>query len=195
MNKMRHLLLVVTLSLMAACNGSQQTEPPAPQMISEQAVGHYCGMFLSEHDGPKAQIQLKSQKEPVWFSTVLQMLGYTRLPEEPKDIAAIYVNDMNKVKDWHKPNADDSWVDAKQAYYVIDSGFVSSMKTKEAIPFSQKADAEAFAAKNGGRIVQFDDIPDSYIFQTGSMSAASQPYTLHDNQPNGHQYDSKPHSH
>ncbi|MCQ9326994.1 nitrous oxide reductase accessory protein NosL [Neisseria dentiae] len=171
---LRTILSAGILSLLLAACGSQTETPRAPQQFTGQTVGHYCGMYLNEHDGPKAQIQLKSKQEPVWFSTVLQMLSYTKLPEEPKDIAAIYVNDMGKVADWSKPNADTAWVDAKQAYYVIRSGFISSMKTQEAIPFARQADAEAFAAKNGGEIVRFDNIPDDYIFQTGAQSSMPQ---------------------
>lgn len=198
MKNIRNLLSALAVSALAACSGSQNADapPPPPQQIQPQAVGHYCGMFLNEHDGPKAQIQLKSKKEPVWFTTVLQMFSYTKLPEEPKDIAAIYVNDMSKVKDWNKPNADESWIDAKQAHYVIESNFVSSMKTKEAIPFSQKTDADAFAAKNGGKVVGFNEVPDSYIFQTGSMSApnAHNHGSAQSSGPN-HNHDGKQHSH
>lgn len=72
-------------------------------------------MNLTEHNGPKAQIFLNGKPDkPVWFSTIKQMFGYTKLPEEPKGIHAIYVTDMGKVKDWEKPNADAEWIDAKK---------------------------------------------------------------------------------
>ena len=123
-------------------------------------------MNLSEHNGPKAQIFHESDpSKPVWFSTVRQVFGYVNHPGEPHDISAIYVTDMGKVKDWNTPNADNEWIDAKTAYYVIDSKFIGCMGFADALPFSDKSRAEAYARENGGRVLGFDEIPDSYIYQ------------------------------
>lgn len=163
----RTLLVLSAATVLAACGSKQETaEVPPPQQISYQSVGHYCTMNLSEHNGPKAQIFLNGQPDkPVWFSTIKQMFGYTKLPEEPKGIAVIYVTDMGKVTDWDKPNADGAWVDAKKAWYVIDSGFVGGMGAEDALPFADKAKAEAFAKEKGGKVVGFDDMPEAYIFK------------------------------
>ena len=123
-------------------------------------------MNLTEHNGPKAQIYLNGKPDrPVWFSTIKQMFGYTKLPEEPKGIHVIYVTDMGKVKDWSKPNADTAWINSKKAYYVIESGFIGGMGAEDALPFADKAQAEKFAKEKGGRVVSFDEMPDSYIFK------------------------------
>ena len=71
------------------------------------------------------------------------------LPEEPKDIRAIYVSDMGRAPSWEKPGAT-NWVDAKQATFVIGSRMKGGMGADEAVPFSDKAAAEDFA-ENGGR--------------------------------------------
>ena len=138
------LSALFTVLLLAACGGkSENTAPPAPQQITDASVGHYCTMNLSEHNGPKAQIFLNGKPDrPVWFSTIKQMFGYTKLPEEPKGISMIYVTDMGKVTDWTNPNADNAWIDAKKAYYVIESGFVGGMGAEDALPFADKAQAE-----------------------------------------------------
>lgn len=159
---------LATAVLLAACgsSGQDQASLPKPKPITDQSVGHYCSMNLTEHNGPKAQIFLKDKpNQPVWFSTIKQMFGYTKLPEEPKGIAAIYVTDMGKVTDWNKPNADTSWVDAKKAYYVIESGFVGGMGAEDALPFADRSAAEAFAKSKGGKVVTFDQMPESYIFK------------------------------
>ncbi|MCF7530446.1 nitrous oxide reductase accessory protein NosL [Neisseria sp. ZJ104] len=152
---------------LAACGSKTETAPPpAPQSISSESIGHYCTMNLAEHIGPKAQIFLNGKPDkPVWFSTIKQMFGYTKLPEEPKGIAVIYVTDMGQVGDWNKPNADGAWIDAKKAYYVIESGFIGGMGAEDALPFADKAKAEQFAQEKGGRVVGFDDMPEAYIFQ------------------------------
>ncbi|ROV56259.1 nitrous oxide reductase accessory protein NosL [Neisseria chenwenguii] len=153
--------------LLAACGSKENTvPPPAPQQITDAAVGHYCTMNLSEHNGPKAQVFLNGKPgKPVWFSTVKQMFGYTKLPEEPKGIHVIYVTDMGKVTDWSKPNADTAWIDAKKAYYVIESGFIGGMGAEDALPFADKAQAEKFAKEKGGKVVGFDQMPEAYIFK------------------------------
>ncbi|MFC3874400.1 nitrous oxide reductase accessory protein NosL [Neisseria musculi] len=163
---MKLFYLVSAALALAACGAKPESSPPAPQPITERSVGHYCTMNLSEHVGPKAQIFLNGKPDkPVWFSTIKQMFGYTKLPEEPKGIAAIYVTDMGKVSDWRTPNADNDWVDARKAYYVIESGFIGGMGAEDALPFADKAQAQKFAAEKGGRVVAFGEIPDEYIFK------------------------------
>ncbi|VEE08797.1 dissimilatory nitrous oxide reduction protein, lipoprotein [Neisseria animalis] len=153
--------------LLAACGTKENTAPPpAPQAITDHSVGHYCTMNLSEHNGPKAQIFLNGKPDkPVWFSTIKQMFGYTKLPEEPKGIHIIYVTDMGKVTDWSKPNADNAWIDAKKAYYVIDTDFIGGMGAEDALPFADKGQAEQFAQMQGGKVVSFDEMPEEYIFK------------------------------
>ena len=79
---MRKILFTAfTILALSACSKQENTPPPAPQQISDSAVGHYCSMNLTEHNGPKAQIFLNGKPDkPVWFSTIKQMFGYTKLP-------------------------------------------------------------------------------------------------------------------
>ena len=84
------------------------------------------------------------------------------LPEEPKDIRAIYVSDMAKAPNWDKPGAN-NWVDAKQASFVIGSRMKGGMGGDEAVPFSDRSAAEKFAAENGGRVVAFAEVPKDYV--------------------------------
>jgi len=150
-------------ALLAGCGEQRkETTMPPPREVGDGAIGHYCGMALAEHPGPKGQIFLASKPDPVWFSSVHDAFAFTLLPEEPKDIAAIYVNDMGKAKNWSQPEAG-SWIDAKKAWYVIESKVKGGMGGDEAVPFGEEAAAKTFAAANGGRLVRFDDMPRSYI--------------------------------
>ncbi|HET9067555.1 MAG TPA: nitrous oxide reductase accessory protein NosL, partial [Amaricoccus sp.] len=143
-----------------ACD--DDTEKPAAHTLTDAAIGHYCGMMLTEHDGPKGQILLKGSDAPVWFSSARDTVAFTLLPEEPKDIAAIYVSDMGAAPTWADPGAD-NWTDAKTASFVIESDAQGGMGGAEAVPFADKAKAEAFAAEHGGEVVAFDAIPSGYI--------------------------------
>lgn len=150
--------------LLAGCSGGDETivvAPPA-QEISIDAVGHYCGMNLDEHAGPKGQIFVNGRENPVWFTTIKQVFAYTILPEEPKGISAIYVQDMGRATNWVQPEAG-LWIDGRNAFYVIESQFVGGMGAEDALPFSDEAKANEFARKNGGRVLPFADVPENYI--------------------------------
>lgn len=149
---------------LSACGGDEPAAPPpAPQAVSAEAVGHYCGMMLQDHAGPKGQIFVKGRAAPVWFSSIKQVFAYTLLPEEPKGLAAIYVNDMAAAG---PDGAADlkAWVDARQAFYVINSSFIGGMGAEDAMPFSDQARALSFAQTHGGRVVRFTDVPEDYVF-------------------------------
>lgn len=136
--------------------------PPAPAEVSEEATGYYCGMLLSDHEGPKGQVHLASRSEPIWFSSVRDTIAFLRLPEEAKDVVAVYVNDMGKAQQWAHPE-DGAWVDARAAWFVVESSMRGGMGANEAVPFATETAAESFRASHGGQVVRLDDIPDAYV--------------------------------
>lgn len=153
----------------AACGEERQAGKPAPQNLDREAIGYYCNMIVADHQGPKAQIFLKDRKDPIWFSSVRDGLAFTMLPEEPKNRSAFYVNDMGKA-DWSAPG-DDTWIEAENAFFVIESGMRGGMGALEAVPFSDKGAAEAFTAQHGGNVVVFQDIPQTYVLTPDSGEA------------------------
>ncbi len=90
------------------------------------------------------------------------MFAFTLLPGEPRDITAIYVNDMARAHDWDHPEAG-TWIDAHKAVYVIGSTRRSGMNEEEAVPFGEEAAARAFMARYGGRLARFSTMPPDYI--------------------------------
>lgn len=164
----------ITVAVAVAGCGKQAAPPPMPlpDEVSYAAIGHYCGMPLADHEGPKGQIRLASQVEPIWLSSVRDTIAFTRLPEEPRDIIAIYVNDMGRVTNWVHPEPD-TWTDARQAWFVINSDKRGGMGAPEAIPFSDKAAAESFQALHLGRVVRLAEIPDSYVLGPVDLSASA----------------------
>lgn len=158
------VLCVALLVPLAGCSPKEEAVPPPnPTEVSDSAIGHYCGMLLVEHLGPKGQVHLASQPgKPVWFSSVRDTLTFMRLPEEPRDIVAVYVNDMGRSSHWDQPDAG-AWVAADQAWYVIESDQAGGMGAPEAVPFSQREAADKFQSQHGGRIVRLADVPDEYV--------------------------------
>lgn len=169
---MRILLLAIlaSLALLGCEEEKTAAAPPPPRALTADAVGHYCGMLVLEHPGPKGQIILASRPEPIWFSSARDAVAFTMLPEEPKDIRAIYVSDMAKAPSWEEPGAA-NWVEARDAFFVIGSDMRGGMGAAEAAPFSDRVAAERFAAAHGGRIVAFAEMPRDYIL--GSTSGGS----------------------
>lgn len=164
--------LVAALAVIAGCTVQEEASPPAPFALTEEAMGRYCGMNVLEHAGPKGQIILTHlPDEPIWFSSVRDTVAFTLLPEEPKNIAAIYVSDMAAAPSWEEPGAM-NWIDAKEAYYVVGSSVRGGMGVLEAVPFSTADAAAEFAQKNGGEVVRFAEIPPDYILGTGPAEAA-----------------------
>jgi copper chaperone NosL len=158
------LALLAPLAL-SACKQEQATIP-TPRVMTAEAIGRYCGMNLFEHPGPKGQIFAASLIEPVWFSSVRDTITFTMMPDEPKDILAIYVSDMGKAPSWEKPGAD-NWIEARKALFVIGSRIKGGMGSDELVPFAERAAADRFAGENGGRIVTFDQLSRDDVLAPG----------------------------
>lgn len=160
--------------VLAGCDEKVAEAPPAAHELTAEAVGHYCGMNLVEHEGPKGQILLAGRSDPVWFSSARDAFSFTMLPEEAKDIRAIYVSDMAKAPSWSDPGAG-NWIDARKAFFVIDSDKRGGMGAPETVPFSTRQAAEAFAGEHGGRVVSFDEVPRDYVLGTGQAAGEAPP--------------------
>lgn len=157
-------LLAVTALSGCGKNEEQAAAPPPPRAVTDDAIAQFCNMAVKEHAGPKGQIFVKSRKDPYWFASVRDAFAFTMLPEEPKDIVAIYVNDMTNAADWSHPGP---WIDARKAVYVIGSKMRGGMGEAEAVPFADAAGAKSFMAEHGGKMVRFDEMPRSYILTEG----------------------------
>jgi len=156
MKSLIQAVLLAGVLLAGACSEEKNAEIPSPVAMAPDATGHYCGMLLAEHSGPKGQILLASGDKPVWFTSVRDTFTFLSLPEEPKDVAAVYVSDMAKAPSWEKPG-ETNWVLADKAVYVVESDQMGGMGAAEAVPFGDDAAAKSFIAQHGGRIVPFED--------------------------------------
>lgn len=119
-------------------------------------------MLLAEHSGPKGQIHLASRGEPIWFTSVRDTIAFLRLPEEARDITAVYVHDMGAASQWDQPEAG-TWIPIETAWFVTHSDRVGGMGAPEAVPFASEAAAQAWLAQHGGSIHRLAEIPDDYI--------------------------------
>lgn len=155
-------VLVVGVSVGMRYSRHAEAPLPPPVALTADAIGHYCGMALVEHPGPKGQILLRSSDKPVWFSSARDAIAFTMLAEEAKTIRAIYVSDMARTDNWEQPGAA-NWVEARLASFVIGSDRRGGMGAPEAVPFSDRKAAERFAAEHGGQIFDFKHIPAEWV--------------------------------
>jgi copper chaperone NosL len=169
---LRNILILLASILLSGCNqdGASSVVPP-PVVLSRDAMGVFCGMNLLEHPGPKGQIITASRLDPFWFTSVRDTVAFTLMPDQPRDIRAIYVSDMARAPSWEQPGAT-NWIDAHKAFFVIESRRQGGMGAAEAVPFGNRESADAFAAANGGKVVTFAEIPGAYVL--GSDTAGDQ---------------------
>lgn len=142
-----HRLLLV--ALLAGCGQAslQALEPAADTACALD------GMVLRDYPGAKAQIRYADGKTD-YFCDVVELLRSVLAPEQARGASAPYVQDMGKA-DWQHPHG--QWIAARTAVYVVGSRAVGSMGPT-AVPFAQRADAEAFARREGGRVLAFADL-------------------------------------
>ena len=166
-------VLVIAIVL-AACSQQQEEVTPLPQLSTRDDVGYFCRMIVEDHLGPKSQLFLMGNEDPLWFTSVRDGIAYTLLPGESGVTSAFYVTAMDK-SDWNHPEKQGAaWIDARSAWYVIDSDKKGGMGMAEAIPFAEEAEAKAFVEEFGGRPLRLSHIPEAYILEHGQQQEPGQ---------------------
>ncbi|MBB5048422.1 copper chaperone NosL [Rhodopseudomonas rhenobacensis] len=171
--KLRLILALAAVVALAGCKENTAATMPPAVALNADAMGVFCGMNLMEHPGPKGQIITASRIDPYWFSSARDAVAFTLMPDQPRDIRAIYVSDMGRAPSWDAPG-ETNWIDAKTALFVIGSRKQGGMGAAEAVPFGERAAAEAFVAANGGQVVTFDKIPADYVLGSEPPAAANE---------------------
>lgn len=155
--------LLVALIALAGCSDDTTASIPKAVTMTEEALGHYCQMNLTEHPGPKAQVHLDGLAQPLFFSQVRDAIAYQRMPEQSHSIRTVYVSDMGApTASWEQPGVD-NWIPADKALFVVGSRITGGMGAPELVPFSARQKAEEFVAENGGEIRELAQIEDEDV--------------------------------
>lgn len=155
--------LLVAMGLLVACGPEEEATAPPPEPLTADATGFFCRMGIAEHAGPKAQLFVADRAGALWFPSVRDLFTYLRLPDVDGRMVGAWVSDTARLG----PGGDvpdDAWVDARAAFYVLDSGYDGGMGRSEAVPFRDEAAARAFIAREGGRLARFEDIDAGWVF-------------------------------
>ncbi|RLQ20506.1 copper resistance protein CopZ [Seongchinamella sediminis] len=173
----KHLLAALCCSFLFACADDSMTVKPAPEPVTRDDTGYFCGMIVEDHAGPKSQIFVAGEPDPLWFTTARDGVAFQRLPEETRPILAFYVSAVD-LGGWDHPEHDlASMIDAERAWFVIGSDRKGSMGAPEVIPFSEEPAALAFAEQFGGEVRRLAEIPGDYIL--GASQSGSDPHAGH----------------
>jgi copper chaperone NosL len=137
--------------LLAACGETARVTPA--QEPGADTVCSLDGMSLQDFPGPKAQIHY-DRGAPDFFCDVREMFSIYLRPEQQKRVIALYTQDMGHA-DWTQPKG--HWIDARTAFYVVGSRKTGSMGPAIA-SFAAERDAQAFAQKEGGKVLRFEQV-------------------------------------
>jgi len=152
---------------LAACDPSDTARSlREPQDLRGDDLGYFCSMIVADHEGPKAQVILDDRERALWFTSVRDAAAFMILPGEPKNVSAIYVTDMSSAEWAHPENSPEVWIEARDAWFVIESSRAGGMGAAEAVPFRDSTDARAFAERFGGLVLRFTDLPEAYILSS-----------------------------
>ena len=165
MTPFRQSVLMATLCAvlgLSACGDKAETAVLAVE-IDPATTCDLDGMLLADFPGPKAQIHFKDEAKPSFYCDTVEMFNTLLKPEQVKAIRAVLVQDMGKA-DWEQPHG--NWFDARGGIYVLGSKRTGSMGPTIA-SFSQEADAKAFAAQHGGKVLPFAQITRDMVDLSG----------------------------
>lgn len=153
----RHLLIAACaapLTGLLGCTETGSATAVTPVEIDPATTCDLDGMLLADYPGPKAQIHYAGTAQPVFCCDTKEMFAMLLAPEQVKPVRAVFVQDMARA-DWEQPRG--HWFDAKAGFYVGGSKRRGSMGPTYA-SFAAEADARAFAAQYGGKVLRFAEV-------------------------------------
>ncbi|MDQ2070388.1 nitrous oxide reductase accessory protein NosL [Natronospira bacteriovora] len=142
------------LMLMACGDGREAAANCKAVTLSDEHDCALCGMTVVRHPGPKGQACLRNG-DILPFCSTSDLLSWAWQPESGPAIEALFVHDLSRT-DWESPS-DETYVLAGDAWYVAGHQRRGAMGYPPA-PFTERADAEAFAEQHGGRVYTFNDL-------------------------------------
>jgi copper chaperone NosL len=142
------------LLFIVACSKSNEPTDIKPIKLDRSISCAVCGMIPVDFPGAKGQIHYSSGKVDSFCST-LDMFTFYLQPDRPKNISAVFVNDMGKADDWYHPEG--HWINGIEAHYVLGGDIMGPMG-EALVPFSELSDARSYVEDHGGKVARFDDV-------------------------------------
>jgi nitrous oxide reductase accessory protein NosL len=134
--KISFMLVVFQFTLISAWVSAEETHPRESCRV--------CGMYIDRYEKSAAELVLKD-------GTTEHTCGVACMLREVTDAGGISAFKSVKVHDW----VSGKLVDAETATYVLGSKVIPDM-VPNYIAFAKREEAEAFAAKEGGEVIDFN---------------------------------------
>lgn len=140
---MYRVAAILPLLLVAVASGCVGTEERCP----------VCGMPTDVYDGPRGKV-LFQDGDFVFCSTADMFQVLVQPGFNYDEVEAVKVQDT-AASGWETPEG--HWIDAEEAYYVAGSDREAAMGGTF-VSFASREDAEAFAERHGGTVLEFGEI-------------------------------------
>lgn len=186
-SRRRALLIGVTLALSSAagCLGDGQsgdTEAPAAVTLPDDATCDVCGMVISQHPGPTAEIfyaehSPEGHDNPARFDSTWEAYQYDfERMNQGWEKTAFYVTDYSSVEyslseergstliSTHPQR--EAFILAEDVTFVAGSAVEGAMG-KDLIGFTDELDAESFQTEHGGELITHGDVSPEVIAGLG----------------------------
>jgi nitrous oxide reductase accessory protein NosL len=164
----------IAATSLAGCSALDGGSAPTAVSVGGTKSCDVCGMVISKHPGPNAQIFYTNHDpeghDPPFRFDSLKACGfdhYFTKKRQDWSIAAFYVTDYSIVdyslsEEGGKTfisghEAPESFARAKSVEYVVDADVYGAMG-RDFVPFSDGDEATTFAEEHGGKVVSFEDI-------------------------------------
>ena len=134
--KISLMLVLIQFTLLSAWASAEETH--------KRESCRVCGMYIDQYQKSAAELVLKD-------GTMEHTCGVACMLREVEDAGGISAFKSVQVHDW----VTGKLVDAQTATYVIGSKVIPDM-VPNYIAFAKREDADAFAAKEGGEVIDFN---------------------------------------
>lgn len=163
---LRWALLTTAFLLLAACANSTGQQHQRAVAIEPGDTCAVCGMYIEHHPGPRGEAYVRGSVEPLKFGSTRDFFAYVTQPDVTGQLGRVFVQDTARI-DWDHPSSSaDTFIDARHAYYVAWQPLAGAMGPTLA-SFARRADARAFIARHGGRMLRFEQITPELISSLG----------------------------
>ena len=162
--------LITILALwLSGCSGESQPKESGPEAMTRADTCHVCGMIVLDQQGPKGQARVSVTPARLNFCSTSDLMAFLFQPDSRTIVREAWVHNMHGA-DWQSPpNHADAYLNAFEAWYVLDHDRRGAMGHTLA-PFASQAQAEAFIAQHGGRVLRFDEIDMDLIVNMASYA-------------------------
>lgn len=162
MKKIILILILIVLSTLIMYKNSKKNDIISPINLNKNNICACDSMILLDYNGPKAQIIWKDGTRS-YYCEVREIFYEINDKIKKKQIKKIFVQNFS---DLNWGSYIDKWMEAENAYYVIDSNKDGAMGVTY-VPFNSSDHAKKFIQNNGGKLLTFNEI-DKKVLETSN---------------------------